>query len=72
MEEEYYNNIEEIERDIEILKLKTEIQEEKIKLRIQHLKADLAPKTLFQDLLLETTKGISALGIIRRLIRKRR
>lgn len=69
----YYKNIEEIERDIAILKLKSEIQEEKIKLRFEHLKEELSPSSLIQGLIGgNSAKSLGILGLVLGLLRKRR
>jgi len=68
----FYKSIEEIERDIEILKLKSSIQEEKIKLRMYQTKEDLAPQNLFKDLLAQTSIGISIFKIIRQVLKRRK
>lgn len=67
----YYKNIAEIERDIEILELKNQIEEEKIKLRFYQIKEDLSPKTLARNFILGATKRFSALKILNHFIRKR-
>jgi len=68
----YYKNIEEIERDIEILKLKNQIEEEKLKLRWFQIKEDLAPKNLFQNFISGASKSISAFQLLNSFLRKRR
>lgn len=67
----YYNNVKEIEKDIEILKLKNQIEEEKIKLRFHQMREDLSPKTLTRNFILGATKSFSGLKILNHFIRKR-
>ncbi len=68
----FYKSIEEIEKDIEILKLKSDIQEEKLKLRMYHAKEDLAPQNLFRELLAQTSIGISVIKLIGRFLRRKK
>lgn len=68
----YYKNIEQIDRDIEILKLKNQIEEEKIKLRFHQVKEDLNPKTIVSDLISNATKSFSILKILTSFIGGRR
>lgn len=41
-----YSNFEEIEKDLKILKLQTEIDKEEIKLNVDQLKSNLSPVSL--------------------------
>lgn len=66
----YYKNLLEVEKDIQILQLKNEIQEEKIKLRLGQMKQDLSPQNLFQDVFANAAKGITVFKILRNLFKK--
>lgn len=67
---DYYKNLLEVEKDIQILQLKNEIQEEKIKLKLGQMKQDLSPQNLFQDVFANASKGIMAFKILRNLFKK--
>lgn len=44
-----YNNYDEIDRDLRVLKLQTDINEERIKLNISEVKEDLSPVSLLSS-----------------------
>lgn len=66
----YYKSIEEIERDIEILKLKSQIEEEKMKIRFYQMKEDLSPRNLFGNLFADASKGIAIFRVLRSVYKK--
>lgn len=66
----YYKNIEEIERDIEILNLKSQIEEEKMKIRFYQMKEEMAPRNLFANLFADASKGIAIFKIVRSLYQR--
>lgn len=68
----YYESIDDIERDLEILELKSQIEEEKIRLRFKEAKQDLNPKVIAADLIANATKSLSILKIVTSFISGRR
>lgn len=68
----YYKSTDDIDRDLEILELKSQIEEEKIKLRFREVKEDLNPKIIAADIIANATKSLSILKIVTSFISGRR
>lgn len=68
----YYKNVEEIERDIEILKLKSQIQEEKLKIQFYQMKEDLTPSNLFRNIFADASRGIAIIKIVHSIYKRLR
>ncbi|HLS30245.1 MAG TPA: DUF6327 family protein [Flavobacteriaceae bacterium] len=64
----YYESIDDIDRDIEMLELKSQIEKEKIKLRFHQVKNEFSPKTIAADLVASATKSFSVLKILTSLV----
>lgn len=63
----YYRNLGEVERDIEISKLRADIEQEKLKLRANAVKRSFSRQSLLQNLFMETGKRISFAAVINAL-----
>ncbi|MDT0675375.1 DUF6327 family protein [Autumnicola musiva] len=50
MKKKRYTNFAEIDRDLKILKLQTEIDKEEVKLSIDQVKSNISPASLFSSL----------------------
>ncbi len=67
----HYKSIEQLDTDLEILKLRKEIGEEKIKLHLSQLREETAPRNLLKSALAELSNKIS-LDTLLQFIDKRR
>lgn len=68
----YYTSIEQLDTDLEILKLRKEIGEEKIKLNFAQLREETAPKNLFKSAIAELSDKISFDTLLQFINRRRR
>lgn len=65
-----YRNLNEIDNDLRLLKLKVRLEKEKINLDIAQLKKQTEPQVLVRSLITAGIRRISILGLIRQLFRK--
>lgn len=64
--------MDELELDIHLLELKAEVKEEKLKLRTAEMKREYAPKTLFNNYILQFVEKYALAKLAARLFKKRR
>lgn len=62
----YYKNLKELEKDLRVHQLETEIAEEKIKLHLKIIKKELVPRALFSIALGRLSNQVSLRSILRR------
>lgn len=65
-----YRNLNEIDNDLELVKLKMRLEKEKINLDIAQLKRQTQPQALAKGLISEGVKHISIWRLVKRLIRR--
>lgn len=63
----YYHNYQELEKDLSVAKLKTEIEQEKLKLRWAETKMELSPRKLVSDMVPQAAKGFLTKKLIDKL-----
>ncbi len=68
----YYKSIRELDRDLDILKLKTEIEQEKVKLHFGELKQSLSPKTMLSGIVPQVAKGFVLKKVFDKFRRKKK
>ncbi len=65
-----YRNLNEIDNDLRLLKLKVRLEKEKINLDIAQIKKQTEPQMLAKNLISAGIRRISILSLVRRLFRK--
>lgn len=68
----YYKNLKEVNKDLQVQKLKVDIAEEKINLEINKLKDSLKPQAIGKSLFTEIIKFISIKKLFDRIRGKKR
>lgn len=63
-----YSSFEEIDKDLKILKLQTEIDKEEIKLSLDQTKENLTPKSIFKSSLGAVAQKILALKAVHKIL----
>jgi len=68
----YYRNLKDVERDIEISKLKADIEEEKLKLRVAKVKQAFSGRSLVRNAFTNPGSKLSFFSLINAYMKRRK